>query len=797
MVVKKTNPASGSFQVESLEARQMMAVLTGYWEKFLGLDKIAQNYPWLDGGTNGIAIIDKGIDYFHPVLGGNEATNKVAPRIVNVHDYKDGDNLPFPDTDEHTDVTSAHATGVAGVIAANGYKDQYNVYHQGVLTSPESLLYNLRTNSADSQNTIKLSLQWVLANHALYNITAINLTDFIGSFANTAVYATVAQQLKAAGVFIVTPVANDWLDPVNPRYVIGLPAKDPSIFGIGGIQGNGTLNRLRDQTQRGPGLDLVGPADGVTLPYYIPSTNSHIIVSGYGVGNSWACAYTTATAIMLQQIDPSITPDEIMQILKDSGTPTLDNDTVSNPDQSYDYSSLNSYAAVQLAYTRRDDIYDQGKGGSDDLAHAGVINLNNGAGSITNLKLLMHDVDYYTFTIDSPNDYKVSVGYGGSSAFPPAQLLDADGNAVATITQGGIVRRLTAGTYYIKLLSDSTLSGLYSVAVGEDAPIIGPSTPGQNGTFNSIAYDPSGNLNFAWFDAQAGRLDFAKRTGSVWSAPVVVDGAAHTGNFMSMSLDNNGLPAIAYYDETNTALKYAHFNGSTWSLQTVDSAFTTGYYPSIKFDANNHPAIAYYYKSSGDLRLATNNGSVWSITTIDSKGDVGRYPSLALNGATGRWGIAYEKTTSGDFRYAEQLKKGGWSITVVDPTRGGGGFASLAYDNNGLPAFSYYDAYNADLKFARFSAGKWSTKAIAAKGSQGLYTNMFFDSGNNFLPVIYYFNKTANAAMVARNQSTGWQFETVATAGGRQLSVALDANDFETFAYLDDATGDLKVAQPV
>jgi len=771
--------------IEVLEERRLLAF--GYWPTFLNMDDVFTKYPWLDGGGNSVAVIDKGIDYYHPLMGGNEATNTIAPRIVNVFDYRDNDNTPFPTESEATDLSSAHGTGVAGLLIADPHTDTGGNSYKGILQDPDSKIYNLRIDRHNSQPTIKAALQWVLANYESKNITAVNLTDFVGA-GSTPSYEPELQALKAAGVFIASPVANDWILQPNPRGPIGWPAASPYVFGIGGIKQDGTL---RDQTQRGPELDVVGPAESVTLPYYIPSTNQHPLLS-VGTGNSWATPHVVGLAVLLKQIDPTLTPDQIMQVIQDSGVQTPDPDPVSNPNGTVFYSRLDFLAAVNHVYATRDDIYDQGSGGSDDLGHAGVISLVNGTGSINNLKLFVGDTDYYKFDVAAVGDYKVSVGYGGASSFPAAQLLDSGGGILDTIKSDGVSRRLSPGTYYLKLQKSSTLDGTYSVNVAPDSPPAGLGAGA--GTFNTIAYDSAGALHFAWFDQAAGKLKYAKRTDNTWSSVQIVDAAASTGNFMSMALDSTGKPGVAYYDEANTALKYAYHNGSSWGVQTVDADLTTGYYPSIKFAAPAKPVIAYYYKSSGDLRFAAYTGSSWAISTVDSRGDVGRYPSLALNPTTGRWGIAYEKTTTGDFRVAEQTKAG-WAITVVDPTKFGGGFVSMAYSTAGRPSFSYYDAFNADLKYARYTGSKWVTQAVAAKNSQGLYTSLALDPASGGEPVIYYFNKTANAAMIARSEGGAWSFETAATGGGRGVVLALDADARETFTWLEDGTGRMRVSK--
>src|SRR5687768_1515420 len=236
---RRNRPAGSSLGLESLEDRRLMADAPwGHWPTFLGMDKVFQQYPWLSGSNFNIAVIDKGIDYWHPALGGNQAQGVKSPKIVNVADYRDGDADPFPDESEVIDKTSAHGTGVAGILVANPY-DSGGKHYQGMLQN--SRLYNLRTNRLDSQNTIKLALQWVLANHEAQNITAVNLTDFIGTARSVTspVYAAEVKALWEAGVFILTPVANDWLGnpnstpPTPPKEAIGFPAKDPHIYGSG------------------------------------------------------------------------------------------------------------------------------------------------------------------------------------------------------------------------------------------------------------------------------------------------------------------------------------------------------------------------------------------------------------------------------------------------------------------------------------------------------------------------------------------------------------------------------------
>jgi hypothetical protein len=798
---RHNRPGRSAFALEALEERQLMASPWGKWPTFLQMDKVFEQYPWLNGSGFNVAVVDKGIDYYHPALGGNPATGTVSPRIVNVYDYRDNDTTPFPSESEETDKTTAHGTGVAGILAAMPY-DNGGRHYQGMLQATK--LYNLRTNRFDSQNTIKLALQWVLANHEAQHITAVNLTDFVGAARSvtTPVYAAEVKALWEAGVFILTPVANDWLGnpnsepPTPPKEAIGFPAKDPYVYGSGGIvpiyddTGNVIFDaNIRRQTQRGPGLDMLGPAQDVSLIYYTPSTNSHTFVNNSGSGNSWGTPHILATAVMIQQIDPTIMPNEIMAILQDSGPKIVD------PDGTGTYSRLDILEAVKLAYKRRDDAFDQG-GGNDTRFDASPINLDaDGNATVDNLKLLIGDNDYYKFTLADARRLTVKINYSGGTPYT-AQLVDADGNLVGDINPGsGLTQDLAAGQYTIVMSGPKSMVGTYAIQVGDGGGPVDPppSVPGQHGTFNGVQYDASNNLHFAWYDASAGLLKYSRRDAgsSTWSTIQTIDSAANVGSFVSLAINGQGRPAVAYYDPHNADLKFAQFNGTDWDVAVVDSQFTTGYYPSLKFDDLNHPAITYYSKSGGSLKFATNAGSGWTTQVVDTKGDTGRFSSLALNPATGRWAVAYENSSAGLFKYAQQNNHGAWVITSVDDTDKGGGYISLTFDANNLPAFSYYDARNGNLKFARRAANNvWSKTTVAAKNTQGLYTNLFFEDNQ---PVIYYFNKTANKAVAARRGPSTWSLEDVATGGGRFLTLALDNDGFETFVWQQSSTGHLKV----
>jgi len=301
--------------------------------------------------------------------------------------------------------------------------------------------------------------------------------------------------------------------------------------------------------------------------------------------------------------------------------------------------------------------------------------------------------------------------------------------------------------------------------------------PGRGGTANDVKYDADGNLHFAWFDPAEGNLQYAVQDAGTgrWSAVAVVDAdSPEVGQYVSMAIDSTGRPGLAYYDAYNADLKYAHFNGTAWVVETVHTRNRTGMYPSLAFGATDRPTVAYYKPTGGYLLVAEEAGGQWDFTVIDGEArDVGRYASLRQHPTTGRWAVAYEDTTAGAFKYAEQTETGRWvTSTFDDKTLGGGGYISLAFDADGNPAVSYYDAHQADLKFARRTDGTWTAETVAGRRSQGLYTNLFFDAAGQ--ANIAYWNRTTDSLVLARQTAQDWDFDVLVAGGGREAKVALN-----------------------
>jgi hypothetical protein len=178
----------------------------------------------------------------------------------------------------------------------------------------------------------------------------------------------------------------------------------------------------------------------------------------------------TGTAVLLQQLDPTITPAEIMQLMQDGGVYVADNSSDAAITGIAGYKRLDIFNTVKLAYQQRDDASDAGTG-NDTQGTAATITLDStGKGSLTGRKLLIHDEDFYTFTVGQAGTYDLDSLAG-------AQLMNNSGAVIGTVGASGRLRQsLAAGKYYVHLYDAArSLDGTYSVAI-QQAPAALPAT---------------------------------------------------------------------------------------------------------------------------------------------------------------------------------------------------------------------------------------------------------------------------------------------------------------------------------
>ena len=131
-------------------------------------------------------------------------------------------------------------------------------------------------------------------------------------------------------------------------------------------------------------------------------------------------------------------------------------------------------------------------------------------------------------------------------------------------------------------------------------------------------------------------------------------------------------------------------------------------------------------------------GIPWNLTIIDSVDNVGSFNSLAF-GPDGLPAISFWDQINGDLKIA-RYNGSAWILTTIDSVGVVGYYSSLAFGPDGQPAISYLDHTNGDLKIARYNGSVWTLTTVDSTGTVGYYTSLIF--GSDGQPAIGYCDLT-------------------------------------------------------
>jgi len=315
--------------LENLEQRQLLA--WGAYPQLLQQDAAAEAFPNITGAGQSIAILDTGVNWRHPDLGGGYGPGY---KVIGGYDFVDNDSDPFDRV--------GHGTGVATAAAGGAF--YYNgARYQGIAPGANIVAVRVDDMGGLNDSRMELALRWVLEHRQQYNIVALNISDgnnIIYGQKTTAGsrYADELAALKDAGVFVAICSGNDGPGQWGVEY----PAADPSAYSVGSVSSD---DRLSSFSTRGPILNLL--AGGENLPIgYIDGSGRPIHLAA--TGTSFSSPQVAGAVALLKQVDSSLTPDQLMSILKASGQP------VEDPVTGLMYRRLDVYSAIALAIARRD-----------------------------------------------------------------------------------------------------------------------------------------------------------------------------------------------------------------------------------------------------------------------------------------------------------------------------------------------------------------------------------------------------------------------------------------------------------
>ncbi len=280
------------------------------------------------GAGVGVAVIDSGVRE-------NPAAGLDPSRVVATVDLAAGVDpqlvvATVNAASSAADDPGGHGTHIAGIIAGKGTE------WSGV--APDANIIDIRVlgeNGGASLSTVIAGIQWAVNNRTQYNIRIINLS--LGglpsvSYLNDPLSAA-AEMAWHAGLVVVAAAGNG-----GQPGTIHTPGQDPYVVTVGALDPSGTLGRADDvvayYSSQGPTLagqtkpDVVAPgrkvvslrAPGSYLDVLLPD---RVVALDYFrlSGSSQATAVVSGLAALLIQKNPSLRPDEVKYLLKQSALP--------------------------------------------------------------------------------------------------------------------------------------------------------------------------------------------------------------------------------------------------------------------------------------------------------------------------------------------------------------------------------------------------------------------------------------------------------------------------------------------
>lgn len=261
----------------------------------------------LKGAGRVAAVLDSGVDSDHPAL--QEAI------IYQYHFLNQGFEQGTGAEDGH-----GHGTNVAGIIASRGLNAPRGVAPGCSIVAIKVLDDTNRGWVSDwtagFEHLLKLHRGEVPGVPAI-PIDAINMslvTDAEygsacdGSFRNLSNACKVASELGIA-VFSSSGNTGSAVNMTSPACI-------SSVFSVGSVTDlTGVISTF---TSRNQDLDLLAPGQVITSTGIGGGTSSF-------QGTSQASPHAAALACLLREVQPAVAPEEILQVLKDTGIPVKDN----------------------------------------------------------------------------------------------------------------------------------------------------------------------------------------------------------------------------------------------------------------------------------------------------------------------------------------------------------------------------------------------------------------------------------------------------------------------------------------
>ena len=616
---QQPNPMSRSSNlVLLLEPRTLMFNEPwGASADLIGQDFLETNFPAITGEGTVVAVIDTGIDYNHPALGGGFGPSNPNHKVIAGYDFVDNDNDPMD--------TFGHGTQVAGTIAADPFVAAGRRY-QGI--APDAKLIALRIGSTTESvplDRIKRALDWVLSNLDTYGIDAVNISFGFGRHNSAHTENQLGPELRQLAERNVIVTASSGNDGITAGPGIDYPAASSSVIAVGAVDEEGAIPSF---TQRGELLTILAP--GVD----VPTTDRNL---GYAsaTGTSFAAPMVAGAVALLKQISPDFTVQDIRSLLKSSSQIQRDGDNTPFVTTGLFFNRLDLARLIPAAAQRA------------PVAPEDAQLVNRGAASSTAFDSFGVQHVAYFDSIDNTLKYSTRNTAGDWSTPLQIDAVGATNNGAANVSLKIDNWGRPHVAYYDSVRGDLK----YAFNEGDGFSVTTIDSAGNTGEMPAMVLSPTDSPVIAYYRRSSSELRIAeKSSGGAWQVSTV-DSPGDVGKFPSITFDRIARLSLAYDDSSKDALKFAQRQpDGRWIRSIVDDRPKTGVaHTSIGYDANGKAYIAYQDSSPRDLKFAVSGRGKWFIYAPATVGDTGFNNQLVFDSGTPTV-VSYDRTRNLVFR---------------------------------------------------------------------------------------------------------------------------------------------------
>jgi subtilisin family serine protease len=407
------------------------------------------------GSGTTVAVLDTGADPNAPGLQG---------RIVFSQDFA-------PDDGSVDD--NGHGTNVSAIVAG---------------VAPDTDIAALDVFEGDGAYTSDLldAINWSIANQSNYNIVAMNMS--LGGGRETAPVTgndplrPSIQSAKAAGISTIAASGNEyWSDALS------WPAAIEGAVSVGAVNGSDSVANFSNSANF---LDLLAPGVNITAGG----------LSNYS-GTSMAAPHVAGAVAILAAADPSDSPDQIINTLKNTGVSITDNRN------NLDFPRIDLAAALGLDGTppppppNTDDNYEE----NDNINSAFYPGYDWEQTWLSDIdgEGIVNDDDWYDIDVD-PGEERLIVDLTSSDSQGDIdlELYDSNGDFLARSNSGSNNESIDytvadAGTYYLRVYPYSGSDVTYDLWWDDTASGSSDDNYEENDNINSAFY-PGDDWEQTW-----------------------------------------------------------------------------------------------------------------------------------------------------------------------------------------------------------------------------------------------------------------------------------------------------------